>query len=241
MTYLQVGMRGVLPENTALLQTLILDTFSRVAAEGFELSDVESSLNTVEFHLREFNTGGYPKGLSLMLGMMPNWIYGMDPVESIRFEQPLAELKAELAAGKPVFQDLVKTYVLDNTHRVVVDMSPDSEFENKRQAAEDLLLAGIRSGMSPADLAAVTKSTAELLAAQGAEDSPEAKATLPRLELSDIDKKSAEIPVTIENLPGSLGLVSGRAEQSKLLTHVLPTSGILYANIAVDIAGMHML
>jgi hypothetical protein len=29
----------------------------------------------VEFSLREFNTGGFPKGLSLMLAVMPNWLY----------------------------------------------------------------------------------------------------------------------------------------------------------------------
>ena len=34
----------------------------------------QASMNTVEFSLREFNTGGFPKGLSLMLAVMPNWL-----------------------------------------------------------------------------------------------------------------------------------------------------------------------
>ena len=36
------------------------------------------------------------QGLSFMLGMMRNWIYERDPVDALRFEQPLAELKKEL-------------------------------------------------------------------------------------------------------------------------------------------------
>ncbi len=45
----------------------------------------------------EFNTGGFPKGLSIMLGMMAQWIYDKPPLLGIRFEEPLRELKAELA------------------------------------------------------------------------------------------------------------------------------------------------
>ena len=32
-----------------------------------------------------------------MLGMMRNWIYERDPVDALRFEQPLADLKKELS------------------------------------------------------------------------------------------------------------------------------------------------
>ena len=39
-------------------------------------SQVEASLNTIEFQLREFNTGSFPRGLSFMLGAMSQWIYG---------------------------------------------------------------------------------------------------------------------------------------------------------------------
>ena len=53
-------------------------------------------MNTLEFRMREFNTGGFPKGLSVMIGAMSNWIYGRDPLAPLRFEAPLAALKARL-------------------------------------------------------------------------------------------------------------------------------------------------
>lgn len=48
----------------------------------------------------------------------------------------------------------------------------------------------------------VVQATARLKAAQEAEDSPEAKATLPRLSLSDIDREHKEIPVEISQERG---------------------------------------
>ena len=62
-------------------------------------------MNTVEFSLREFNTGGFPKGLSLMLAVMPNWLYERGaPTDALRFEEPLAALKKRIAAGDDVFE-----------------------------------------------------------------------------------------------------------------------------------------
>ena len=236
---LEVGMRGVLPENTAALKELIIETFTKLAEQGFESTAVKASLNTIEFNLREFNTGGYPKGLSIMLGIMPNWIHDMDPVELLEFELPLSELKAEIAAGVPVFQNLIRNYVLNNQHSVVVNMKPDPDFENRRQAAEESRLASIRDRMNANELASVVLATQELLDAQSAEDPPEAKASLPRHELDDISKRNVEIPVTIEDLPGAtLASIKGRVDNSKLLCHVLPTSGILYANVAINISGL---
>ena len=43
------------------METLILSTLSSIAADGFAPEAIEASLNTIEFSLREFNTGSYPK------------------------------------------------------------------------------------------------------------------------------------------------------------------------------------
>lgn len=37
---------------------------------GPDPSAVEASLNSIEFSLREFNTGSFPKGLSVMLSAL---------------------------------------------------------------------------------------------------------------------------------------------------------------------------
>ena len=57
------------------MEKLVLETITALAKNGFEESDIQSSLNTIEFGLREFNTGSFPRGLSLMLGFVSKWIY----------------------------------------------------------------------------------------------------------------------------------------------------------------------
>ena len=53
-------------------------------------------VNSLEFSLREFNTGSFPTGLSFMLGSMAKWIYGGDPTEELKFEGALAEVNVLL-------------------------------------------------------------------------------------------------------------------------------------------------
>ena len=60
---------------------------------------VHASLNAIEFAMREFNTGGSPRGLSFMLAALGRWSYDDDPIDGLRFEKPLAQLKASLSVA----------------------------------------------------------------------------------------------------------------------------------------------
>ena len=80
--------------------------------------------------MREFNTGSFPKGLSLMLGSMKEWIYDRSPTEGLKFEEPLAALKESIAKdGSKVFSDMVREFILENTHRTTIEMYPSKTLE----------------------------------------------------------------------------------------------------------------
>jgi Zn-dependent M16 (insulinase) family peptidase len=63
-----IGLKGVPKENVRKVEELIIQSLNELSENGFPSDAIESALNTLEFRLREFNTGGYPKGLALMLG-----------------------------------------------------------------------------------------------------------------------------------------------------------------------------
>ena len=88
-------------------------------------------MNTVEFRLREFDTGGTPKGLSVMLAAVGRWVYDDDPLDGVRYEAPLAALKRDLAANghDTVFRRLITKMLLDNPHRCAVSLAPDPAME----------------------------------------------------------------------------------------------------------------
>jgi hypothetical protein len=119
-----IGLKGVSEDAIKKVEELCMDTFKKLAEEGFDTDAVEASMNTIEFSLRENNTGSFPRGLSLMLRSIGKWIYDMDPFDPLKYEKPLMDLKARIAAegSKAIFSPLIEKFILNNPHLVTVEM-----------------------------------------------------------------------------------------------------------------------
>jgi Zn-dependent M16 (insulinase) family peptidase len=220
-----VGLKGVKAEDVAKVEELALGTLAKAVEEGFAPEAIESSLNTVEFSMREFNTGGFPKGLSLMLAIMPRWLYKRGaPTDALRFEAPLAKLKSRLEAGEKVFEQLLQKLIVANGHRSTVELVPDPAMAKRQQEQEESVLASVKEKLTDDDIAKIIAATAELKKAQLAEDSEEDIATIPRVGLADLERKVKTIPSIVDCLPNG----------GSMLTHPLPTAGVVYADVLFD-------
>jgi Zn-dependent M16 (insulinase) family peptidase len=226
MTF-SAGLKGVDPANTGRVEALILETLERLAAEGFEDDMVEAAMNTIEFTLRENNTGRYPRGLSLMVRSLDTWLHDRDPLLPLAYEAPLNATKERLAADAGYLQTLIQRYLLDNNHRTTVILEPDAEHARRLEAAEKERLAQAQSAMNQDDLQAVVENTLELKRRQGTPDPPEEVAKLPRLMLADLDREHKPIPLEVGELAGS-----------KVLYHDLFTNGIVYLDVGFDLQGL---
>ena len=71
-------------------------------------------------------------------------------------------LQGRLSSGEDIFGPLIRRYLLDNKHRVSVEMLPDKDLAAQREATEKDRLASVRSAMGPEDIEAVIKETREL-------------------------------------------------------------------------------
>ena len=71
-------------------------------------------------------------------------------------------LQGRLASGEDIFGPLIRKYLLENKHRVSVEMLPDKDLAAQREAAERERLATMRSAMGPEDIEAVIRETREL-------------------------------------------------------------------------------
>lgn len=225
-----VGLKGVEPANVETVEKLILDTIAKVAEEGFTDDNIASSLNTIEFQMREFNTGSFPKGLSFMLGSMSKWLYEESPTDALKFEKPLAELKAAIAeSGSKVFQDMLKELLVTNAHRTTVELAPSKTLEDEQLKEEQDRLAAIKSSLSDIELEEIIKKTTELKKLQASEDTPEARASIPSLKLSDLKREATEYPIAVSENEKDSGITVVRHELGS-------TSGIAYVNLAVDLS-----
>ena len=188
-------------------------------------------MNTIEFQLRECNTGGFPKGLSFMLAIMPRWIYSdKPPMEALAFEASLAELKSKLAAGERVFEGLLERMLLKNGHRNCVELKPDKEMGTEITQREERRLADAKAAMSDEQIAAVIAATAALKEAQLKEDSADDLATIPSVGLADLRREVATIPSEVTTMDGG----------GSLLTHGVPSGGVVYADVLLDLAKVPM-
>ncbi|MCP4362161.1 MAG: peptidase M16 [Chloroflexi bacterium] len=218
------GLKGVDPENVDKVEPLILQTLEQLAQEGIEQEMIEAALNTIEFSLRENNTGPYPRGLLLMIRSLRNWIYDLDPLEPMKFEAPLTAVKTQLQNNPNYLQDLIRQYLLDNSHRVTLILEPDPELQNRMDAAEKEKLAAVKARLNQKQLQQIIDETQLLKELQAKPDDPAALATIPRLTLDDLDKENKPIPFEIFQLQGA-----------EVLYHDLFTNGIVYLDVGLNL------
>ena len=194
-----IGLKGVEKQNVENVEKLITDTINKIISEGFPDDAIAASLNSVEFSLREFNTGSFPKGLSMMLGSMSKWIYDGDPTSGIKFESALAKLKQELSVKKGgVFTELMTDYFVKNKHRSIIEMVPSVTLEADEVQREKEILEKVKASMTKEDLDEIISTTKELKRLQALEDPAEAIATIPSLTLADLDREVKEYPIEVE-------------------------------------------
>ena len=225
--YFSMGLRSIDAKDAPEVERIMMETLADLAENGVPAPAVEAALNSLEFMLRENNTGSFPRGLAAMFRSLSDWLYDGDAFAPLAWEKPLASIKKRLAGGEPVFENAIRRWFLDNTHRVTVLLTPDVSLAAARQAAEDAKLEELRRGMSEEERAKVADIAQALRAAQQTPDSEEALNTVPSLGKEDLPKNNAVIPCEVESC-GTLDVV----------THALDTTGILYARLAFDLAAV---
>jgi Zn-dependent M16 (insulinase) family peptidase len=225
--YFSTGLKGIDLDNADRIQDLIIRTLTGLADKGIDLNDIEAAVNSIEFSLRENNTGGLPRGLSLMLRAFTTWLYNDDPLALIAFETPLKAVKSAIGANKRFFEDMIRRYFLDNSHRTSLILRPDPDMDRKEREAEEKRLGRAKEDMARDDIEAVISNMKRLKEIQETPDSPEALATIPMLRPSDLDRMNKIIP-----------LESGKGAGTSILYHDLFTNGIAYLDLGFNLHGL---
>lgn len=226
--YFSTGLKGIKAEDAGAVETLILHTLTSLAEKGFPDEYVAAAVNTVEFDLRENNTGSFPRGLNLMLRALTTWLYDKDPLALLAFEAPLARLKERLASGEQVFESMIRTQLLENTARTTVLLTPDTELAAARAADEAARLQAITEGLDADGLANIAAQAAKLEAAQTTPDDPELLQKIPHLEVADLPKENTPLPIEESTI-----------EETQVFTHELDTAGVLYVDVGFHLGGLH--
>ena len=215
---LQNAQPGVARELRRVFQDACRDLCER----GVPRERLEAIISSNEYDLRQRDYG-IADGVAIACDALSTWLYDDDAATlALKYGPVYEELRGELDGS--YFEDLLRELVLENDHTALVELVPVDAAEGS-EGAEAAELAAKRDAMTNAELADVVERTAALRAAQEAEDTPEAKATLPRLRVSDIGEARPEPPLVVDT-----------TAPIPCLRHGIPTNRLAYAMQYFDLS-----
>ena len=215
---LQNAQPGVARELRRVFQDACRDLYEH----GVPRERLEAIISSNEYDLRQRDYG-IADGVAIACDALSTWLYDDDAATlALKYGPVYEELRSELDGT--YFEDLLRELVLQNDHMALVELVPVDAAEGS-EGAEAIELAAKRDAMTDSELVDVVERTAALRAAQEAEDTPEDKATLPRLRVSDIGEARPEPPLVVDT-----------TAPIPCLRHDIPTNRLAYAMQYFDLS-----
>ena len=222
-TYFSIVAKGANLSQKEEFVKVIRDTLTKIAEEGIDKKAVKAGINYYEFRFREADFSSYPKGLMYGLDILSSWLYDDEkPFCEVQLLEGFEFLKK--AAEEGYFEELIRKYLLDNTHGSILSLVPERGLAAKRDQELEERLENYRSSLSDEELIRMVERTKALEAYQESEENPEALTCIPMLSREDIKKE-------ITGFTNEEHFV----DDSLFLYHDVCTNGIGYADLLFEI------
>lgn len=192
----------------------IIETGIKNASEKISEESLKSAFSIFDFAQRE-NLNDVNRGLSYYLMMS----FDADPFSVFKIVDILDELRSLIGTG--YYEDFIKNYFLENKTRLIHIARPDTSYAEKKEQAFNNKLKVINENMDEESLGKIKYDLEKLNSYQNRENTPEEKATIPRLDIKDV-------PTTLPKTPREV-------IDNKYIYHNLETSGMIYTNMYFNI------
>ncbi len=221
-TLFACGLKNVNEEAADAIEKIIFDVLAELADQGIDPDAISSAIHQIEFHRKEVSNTPYPYGIKLMLMVIGSWLHGGDPERILQLDADFERLHREIAGGN-FLEKRIRSYFLDNPHRVRMVLTPDQQ---KAPQETQRVEAELREKLSRLDEPSRARIKADAVALKARQESQEDVSCLPTLALADVPPEiQAYAPSEI-------------CADLALRSYALPTSGIYYFNAAGGAAGV---
>ena len=234
-----IVVKNANPADKDSFRNVIWKTLEQVRKDKIDREILEGSLNRMEFRLREGNDA--QKGITCNMRSINNWMYANDPFPPLEYEQQLSLVKQSLVST--YLEDIIQKEMIDNRHGLLLVMEPKAGLEKDASDHITAELSAYKSKLTPAGIDSLVKTTSDLIAFQQKEDSPEAIASIPLLELSDISPEAAWYEPSVQKLEGVQQLYFNEFTNKVIYMNflfdlrTLPEDKLPYAVILSDLLG----
>lgn len=219
------GLRGSEPEHAEAVEQGIMDLLKDVASRPVDADTIETILHQIEIDQRHIGGDSIPYGLNLMLEGFSTAIHDGNPIDIWEVDAHLEWLR-EQVKDEQWLPNLIKTHLLDNTHRVRVTLKPDSEKSARLAAAEQVRLDTIAMDLTEDDKDILKQQALDLAARQAA---PDDLSLLPKVGLDDV-------PADISFKEGKTKNVTLSGRDATLFEYEAGTNGIYYYQVIVPLS-----
>ncbi|KAK1770550.1 Metalloenzyme, LuxS/M16 peptidase-like protein [Phialemonium atrogriseum] len=212
-----VGLTGVQEADVPKLKAEVQNILRNVRAKGFERSKIDGYLHQLELGLKH-KTANF--GTSLLQRLKPKWFTGVDPFDSLAWNDTIAAFEAELAKGD-YLEGLLEKYLL-NDNTLTFTMAPSETYSQELAKEEETRLSSkLSEATAKAGGEAEAKKNFEerelLLLAEQAKSNTEDLGCLPSVHVQDIPRQKEPVVVRDE-LSGTVNTQWREA----------PTNGLTY-------------
>lgn len=221
---LQLGIcivaKNVSEDKKAEFENTVYETLKELVKEGIDKELIKACINVVEFNLREAS-GFSTKGIAYNLLALDSWLYDKDPLAHIQYESTLNNLKSKV--NTDFFEKFIETHIINNLHSSFVTISPKKGLGEEKRSKIAERLKNFKDNLSKEELNNLIEKNIRLKKLQSSDDTEEAKATIPKLDLSDVETKAEIIPEEVI-----------KNDKFTLLNHNIFTSKISYLDFYFD-------
>ncbi len=221
--YFSVIAKYANPEDKERFLAVIRETLTELANHGLEEKALLAGINNLEFKFREADYGNYPKGLMYGIDTFDSWLYDDNaPFDYLRQLEVCRFLKEKVGTG--YYEELIRTYLLNNPHSSLIVMVPEKGLTAKEDQQVRERLQRYKESLSKEQILELVEKTEKLRAFQEAPSTEEELKAIPLLKLEDIDAKTAPLYNEEYHLGDTL-----------LLHHNVDTNGIAYLDLLFDL------
>lgn len=221
--YLSIIAKNANTEQKDEFVRIVEESLSKLVEEGLDKRAIRANLNNSEFKYREADYGSRPKGLLYGLQMLETWLYDdSKPFINVELLGTFRELKE--AVDTSYFEELIRDYLLGNTHKSVVIVKPVKGLTGRKEKKLADELAKKKAAMSSEEIAQIVRQTEELRQYQEAPSAKEDLEKIPLLSRADMKKEAAPY-YNVEKKVGD----------TVLLHHDVFTNGIGYLRFMFDL------
>ncbi|MDF2614981.1 MAG: Peptidase associated domain protein [Clostridia bacterium] len=191
-----IVLRDACCSQRTYFERAVFQVLEQLAYQGIDQKLLQASISTIEFGLKEAEFPFEPRGVVCSELIENSYLYGGDPFAYLRYEENLEKIKKK--AEKGYFEELIKKYFLENTHRVFTVLEPSKTLEEEKQVIREKMLKRYKKSLTTQQIAKLIVDNRELDTMQNSPNLKESLQNLPVLSLDDVCK-AAETNILQEN------------------------------------------